>query len=33
MKKEDIKLIPPNDPRVLSMVAPFTDEALKDFPF
>ena len=30
MSKSELKLIPPTDPRVLSMVAPFTDEALKD---
>jgi len=26
---KELKLIPPTDPRVLSMIAPFTDEALK----
>ena len=32
MSKE-LKLIPPTDPRVLSMIAPFTDEALKENDF
>ena len=32
MSKE-LKLIPPTDTRVLSMIAPFTDEALKDHDF
>ena len=27
---KELKLIPPTDPRVLSMIAPFTDEALKE---
>ena len=30
---EELKLIPPTDPRVLSMIAPFTDEALKEHNF
>ena len=30
---KELKLIPPTDPRVLSMIAPFTDEALKEHDF
>ena len=30
---KELKLIPPTDPRVLSMIAPFTDEVLKENEF
>ena len=33
MSKKDYKLIPPTDPRVLSAVAPFTDDMLKEHGF
>ena len=33
MSKKEYKLIPPTDPRVLSAVAPFTDDMLKEHGF
>ena len=30
---KELKLIPPNDPRVLSMIAPFNDDMLKEHDF
>ena len=30
MEKQPLKLIPPSDPRVVSAIAPFNDEMLKE---
>ena len=30
MEKQPLKLIPPTDPRVVSAIAPFNDEMLKE---
>ena len=31
MEKQPLKLIPPSDPRVVSAIAPFNDEMLKEY--
>ena len=31
MEKHPLKLIPPSDPRVVSAIAPFNDEMLKEY--
>ncbi len=32
-KIQELKLIPSNDPRILSSIAPFNDDMLKEFNF